>query len=43
MPLGNTMLIANFVVWPEKAIGPIRQKKPQEPICKGPRHGPVIG
>ena len=32
MPLGNPMLIANFVVLFVKAIGSSRQEQPQEPI-----------
>ncbi len=31
--LGNTMLIANFVVLFREAYGCIRQYKPQEPRC----------
>ena len=39
MPLGNPMLIANFVVLFVKAGGSSRQEQPQEPICGGPGMG----
>ena len=40
MPLGNPMLIANFVVLFAKATGYRRQEQPQEPICGGLQHSP---